>query len=94
MKLIFIVLLPLWSSLDYTFLYLSTKITPLDSSFVIATNLDDQITSEIPAIRDSGGSSSIRAQHANHECHFVLWGAGLIPLRNPNSCSAIDQAET
>ena len=37
---VFIVESPMWQFLDYSLLYLSIKITSLDSSIVIATNLD------------------------------------------------------
>ena len=39
MVMIFIVESPIWQFLDYSLLYLSTKVTPLDSSIMIATNL-------------------------------------------------------
>ena len=39
MMMIFIVESPVWQFLDCSLLYLSTKIIPLDSSIMIATNL-------------------------------------------------------
>ena len=40
MAMIFIVESPIWQFLDCSLLYLSIKATPLDSSFVITTNLE------------------------------------------------------